>query len=231
MASNNPALDLADIDASLASLNATAFNQSSDDMVPLHIAKCDIQDDSEATSSDSSSGPRKTTLPKSRAKKLRKAAHRTQASKPLLRPAKDILSRIRHDPSLDESDYIVGYHDRHADVMEMDVSEWKGGGDYTDEEWIPQHRIMYFRKKSDQDGRRVWDRASRLDRLFGSGVIATQEERDDVESEHEGEDVSDDEGRAATARSGEEDDTRAHSLAPTMTDKRTPSPQLNIDES
>lgn len=53
----------------------------------------------------------------------------------------------------------------------MDVSAWKGGvADVTDEEWIPQHRIMYFRKKGDEEGRRVWDRATRLDRLFGSGV-------------------------------------------------------------
>ena len=49
----------------------------------------------------------------------------------------------------------------------------------TDEEWIPQHRIMYFRKKGDDEGRRVWDRATRLDRLFGSGVapIPALEER------------------------------------------------------
>ena len=56
--------------------------------------------------------------------------------------------------------------------MELDVSAWKGGvADFTDEEWIPQHRIMYFRKKGDEEGRRVWDRATRLDRLFGSGVM------------------------------------------------------------
>lgn len=58
-------------------------------------------------------------------------------------------------------------------MMEMDVSAWKGGvADVTDEEWIPQHRIMYFRKKGNEkeEGRRVWDRATRLDSLFGSGV-------------------------------------------------------------
>lgn len=67
---------------------------------------------------------------------------------------------------------MVGYIDRHApEMMEMDVSAWKGGvADVTDEEWIPQHRIMYFRKRGDEEGRRVWDRATRLDRLFGSGV-------------------------------------------------------------
>ena len=52
----------------------------------------------------------------------------------------------------------------------------------TDEEWIPQHRIMYFRKKEDDEGRRVWDRATRLDRLFGSGVapVSPLEEAQEV---------------------------------------------------
>ena len=59
-------------------------------------------------------------------------------------------------------------------MMELDVSVWKGGvADFTDEEWIPQHRIMYFRKKGDGEGQRIWDRATRLDRLFGSGVTPT----------------------------------------------------------
>lgn len=150
-----------------------SLNQADNDIVPLHAPQPELQDDSEANDSDSSASPsRQFSLPRSRAKKVRKAAHKTQQSKPLLRPAKDILSRIRHDPALEESDFIVGYLDRHCpDVMEMAVSTWKGGGDVTDEEWIPQHRIMYFRKKSDEAGRMVWDRAARLDRLFGSGVV------------------------------------------------------------
>lgn len=97
-----------------------------------------------------------------------------QASHPTLRPASDILSRIRHDPDLDESDYIVGYHDRHEpEAVEMAVSAWKGGGDVTDEEWIPQHRILYFRR--DSDGELVWHRGQRLDKLFGSGIQITAE--------------------------------------------------------
>ena len=111
-------------------------------------------------------------ISKSHAKKSRKQAgkQQSQSSKPPLRPAKDILSRIRHDPSLDENNFVVGYHDRHLpDVIDIDVSAWKGGGDSTDEEWIPQHRILYFRRKN-EDGGKVWDRARRLDRIFGSGI-------------------------------------------------------------
>ena len=129
-------------------------------------------------SSSSESEPSKTdsklsTTSRARAKKQRKAAHQTQPTRPSLRPAGDILSRIRHDPDLGgERQYVVGYLDRHErDPLEMDVTEWKGGvGDVTDEEFIPQHRILYFRKKDDTEGRKVWERATRLDRIFRSGV-------------------------------------------------------------
>lgn len=77
----------------------------------------------------------------------------------------------------------------------MDVAAWKGGvADVTDEEWIPQHRIMYFRKKGDEEeGRRVWDRASRLDKLFGSGVAPVPAYKE----AREGEEGRDDEGDVA----------------------------------
>lgn len=174
MAPKNFPVELEYSDWSLAKMNASGSLEDSEDMVTLEPSTAEKS--ASATDSDSSlpspSPSRKHTITRSRAKKVRKAAHQTQDSKPLLRPAKDILSRIRHDPSLNESDFIVGYIDRHApEMMEMDVSAWKGGvADVTDEEWIPQHRIMYFRKKGDEEGRRVWDRATRLDRLFGSGV-------------------------------------------------------------
>ena len=107
-----------------------------------------------------------------RNRKQNKYNDSNQVSQPTLRPASDILSRIRHDPDLDETDYIVGYHDRHEpEAVEMAVSAWKGGGDVTDEEWIPQHRTLYFRK--DSDGELVWHRGQRLDKLFGSGIQNT----------------------------------------------------------
>lgn len=69
--------------------------------------------------------------------------------------------------------------------MEM----WKGGGDVTDEEFIPLHRIAWFRLKG-EGGRKVWDREMRLDRLFGSGVPADVEDEqvleDHVKTESDG---------------------------------------------
>ena len=77
-------------------------------------------------------------------------------------------------------------------MMEMDVSAWKGGvADFTDEEWIPQHRIMYFRKKGEEGDRRVWDRATRLDRLFGSGVVPVAAPEGVQEGQQPGEDEAD----------------------------------------
>ncbi|KAL7629033.1 hypothetical protein AAE478_000551 [Parahypoxylon ruwenzoriense] len=88
------------------------------------------------------------------------------AYKGRFRSAGDVLSRLRWDQSLDSSDYIVGYEDRFSGVMERPVDSWKS--ETTDEEFIPEHRIMYFKRKS--DGMIVWDRHERRDEIFGSGV-------------------------------------------------------------
>ena len=74
----------------------------------------------------------------------------------------------------------MGYHDRHADVMELPVSSWRGGGDVTDEEFIPQHRILYFRRK--EDGIKVWDRKERLDLLFNSGNGSVKDDGEKVDA-------------------------------------------------
>lgn len=81
------------------------------------------------------------------------------------RTAADVLNRLRWDPSLDSGDYIVGYEDRFVGAMERGLESWKS--EQTDEEFIPQHRILYFKRKSDQVI--VWERRTRTDLLFGSG--------------------------------------------------------------
>lgn len=81
------------------------------------------------------------------------------------RAAADVISRLRWDPSLDSSDYIVGYEDRFKGAMEKALDAWKS--EQTDEEFIPQHRILYFKRRS--DGVTVWERRTRKDELFGSG--------------------------------------------------------------
>ncbi|PSS02256.1 hypothetical protein BD289DRAFT_478917 [Coniella lustricola] len=81
------------------------------------------------------------------------------------RTAADVLNRLRWDPSLDSADYVVGYEDRFVGAMEKGLDTWKL--EQTHEEFIPQHRILYFKRKSEEIV--VWERRTRKDLLFGSG--------------------------------------------------------------
>lgn len=81
------------------------------------------------------------------------------------RTAQEVLNRLRWDHTLDSADYVIGYEDRFVGAMEKDLDGWKS--EQTDEEFIPQHRILYFKRKS--DGVNMWERRTRTDLLFGSG--------------------------------------------------------------
>lgn len=82
------------------------------------------------------------------------------------RTAADVLNRLRWDTGFDANDFIVGYEDRFLGPRERAVEQWKR--EQTDEEFIPQHRILYFKRRS--DGVVVWERRSRTDDIFGSGI-------------------------------------------------------------
>ncbi|KPP74644.1 leukocyte receptor cluster member 9-like [Scleropages formosus] len=86
-----------------------------------------------------------------------------------MRPAADVVSRILWDSSLDPSDFAVGYLDRFLGVLERPFSEFSWDRDvcncdFAEELALPQHRIKYFTYK----GKRIWDRESRMDGVFGS---------------------------------------------------------------
>ncbi|KAL6709443.1 hypothetical protein ACN47E_001378 [Coniothyrium glycines] len=89
-----------------------------------------------------------------------------------LRPASDVLNRLRWDPTLDPGEYIIGYEDRFLGAKEISLERWKT--EQTDEEFIPQHRILYFKKRGGQEGKGevVWERTTRIDQIFGSGAGA-----------------------------------------------------------
>ena len=82
------------------------------------------------------------------------------------RTAADVMNRLRWDPELDSGDYVVGYEDRFLGPRERALDAWKT--EQTDEEFIPQHRILYFKRAT--DGEVVWERKTRKDVVFGSGV-------------------------------------------------------------
>ncbi|OLN95647.1 Nuclear poly(A) polymerase 1 [Colletotrichum chlorophyti] len=79
-----------------------------------------------------------------------------------LRTALDVMNRLRWDPSIDSNDYLIGYEDRFLGPQEKALSAWKS--EQTDEEFIPQHRILWFKRRSDQVV--VWHRTERIDLLF-----------------------------------------------------------------
>ncbi|CAG7566524.1 unnamed protein product [Fusarium equiseti] len=82
------------------------------------------------------------------------------------RTAADVLNRLRWDTNFDPSDYIIGYEDRFLGARERAVEQWKS--EQTDEEFIPQHRILYFKRRADNAV--VWERRTRVDDIFGSGI-------------------------------------------------------------
>ncbi|XP_076010896.1 leukocyte receptor cluster member 9 isoform X2 [Genypterus blacodes] len=89
--------------------------------------------------------------------------------KPRMRTADEVISRILWDPSVEASEFIVGYVDRFLGVLERPFSEFSWDTDpcdcdYSSELALPRHRIQYFSYR----GHRVWDRHSRTDRVFGS---------------------------------------------------------------
>lgn len=91
-----------------------------------------------------------------------------QATKKL-RTASDVLNRLRYDSRYKIDEFVVGYKDRHTlRIMEKPAAEW--AKDTTDEEFIPEHRIEYFKQYSPGGNQEIlWDKSSRLDRIFQHG--------------------------------------------------------------
>ncbi|KAL8763608.1 MAG: hypothetical protein Q9184_000608 [Pyrenodesmia sp. 2 TL-2023] len=120
-------------------------------------------------------------MSKAKAKRVRKELNRSGPSQPAastpLRPAQDVMNRIRHDEDLRVSDYIVGYRDRHVGIMEKAVENWSFEG-VEEEEFIPLHRVVYFKRIS--DGHIVWHREIRVDEIFWSGISAEKGVSEDV---------------------------------------------------
>ncbi|KAF6811580.1 DUF455 domain-containing protein (endonuclease/exonuclease/phosphatase) [Colletotrichum plurivorum] len=99
---------------------------------------------------------------KAKAKRLRPMVVANPESAGKFRTALDVLNRLRWDPQIDSSDFLIGYEDRFLGPQEKALSAWKS--EQTDEEFIPQHRILWFKRQS--DGLVVWHRSRRIDLLF-----------------------------------------------------------------
>lgn len=80
----------------------------------------------------------------------------------------DVINRIIWDGNFDSQNYRIIYEDRFNGRLEVNLASWKK--DLTDEEFIPQHRILYIERKSDHEV--VWDKRRRIDKVFYSGNSA-----------------------------------------------------------
>ncbi|KAL4934544.1 DUF504 domain-containing protein [Aspergillus undulatus] len=134
-----------------------------------------MADDKQTSETELAPGPDKADSPKRSPTPL---AHEARSAFPTLessrsaenrlRPAADILNRLIWDESYDSTDYVIGYEDRFEGRMEASLNSWKR--ESTDDEFIPQHRILYIKRKSDSEI--VWDRRRRIDQIFKSGNSA-----------------------------------------------------------
>lgn len=93
-----------------------------------------------------------------------------------LRPALDVIHRIKWDPNFDAKDYGVEFSDAYHRTRCRTVSAWKE--DVTHDMFIPQHRILNI---FGPDHKPVWDRKRRLDLMFGSGTAMASRRLDDIE--------------------------------------------------
>lgn len=75
-----------------------------------------------------------------------------------LRSPKDVLSRLRYGGERKMDEYVVGYIDRQAGILEKPVGEWQ--------EYEEHELIAYF--KHVPDDLIVWDRARKIDRVFNA---------------------------------------------------------------
>lgn len=104
---------------------------------------------------------------KSKAEKKNLDTEKDSGKKPSMRTAADVISRILWDESLLVEEFLVGYLDRFSGIQEKPFSafSWEdvASVDYYTLA-IPKHRICYFKYKAVK----VWDKAERLDLVFGS---------------------------------------------------------------
>ena len=90
----------------------------------------------------------------------------------------DVLHRLQWDSDLDVSQYLIGYLERFEGIKE--IPAWSWISESTDEEWIPQHRIKYFKKiHGGAEHEVVWDREKRVDKIFNTGSTSNRIETSD----------------------------------------------------
>ncbi|KAI8835379.1 hypothetical protein BJ741DRAFT_607799, partial [Chytriomyces cf. hyalinus JEL632] len=97
----------------------------------------------------------------------------TISSKSKLRSSEDVFNRIVWDNRFDQDEFVIGYMDRFTGIQEIPFTDFAARkADQQGEDWIPFHRVWYFKRVvvSEQSGESVvevvWDRKSKSDCIF-----------------------------------------------------------------
>ena len=158
-------------------------------------------------------------LPKKSQRKIQgdKKVKEEKGKLPSMKTAADVISRLQWDRDLPTEHFVVGYLDRFLGVLEQPFTafSWEDLASVDDFEVlaVPQHRIQYFKYR----GEKVWDKASRLDLVFGSQgeerSIKDVMDQVDARKEEEFEESEDEEDLVVIGEQREEDHVEALLLA------------------
>jgi uncharacterized protein (UPF0248 family) len=81
------------------------------------------------------------------------------------RTAAEVHNRLKYDDSWDIDEFVLGYIDRHNEkIVEKSAGDWVR--ETTAEEFIPEHRIEYFKKVGSAAEEFVWHKSRKVDQIF-----------------------------------------------------------------
>ncbi|RDL40734.1 uncharacterized protein BP5553_00713 [Venustampulla echinocandica] len=102
--------------------------------------------------------------------------HSSDTKAKRFRTASEVLNRLKFDNNYNIDEWAIGYIDRVRDmILEKPASDWDR--ETTAEEFIPEHRIEYFKRYSpggegevgEERGEIMWSKKQKLDEIFRSG--------------------------------------------------------------
>lgn len=144
---------------------------SDDEAEEEQVEEASIQEEETSTSArDSWEGFQAISSAQRKRDAAAKPKHAPHVPAGKLRTSSDVYNRLIWDNtgSVTKDGYVIGYEDRFKGIKETPLTAWKR--ETSDESFIPFHRIVYFKRVI--DGVNVWDKRTKVDLVFGSGVGA-----------------------------------------------------------
>ncbi|KAJ3297467.1 hypothetical protein HDU79_003548 [Rhizoclosmatium sp. JEL0117] len=84
-----------------------------------------------------------------------------------LRSSEDVFNRILWDNTFEREYFVIGYMDRFTGMQELSFNDFAiRKADQQGEDWIPFHRVWYFKEVKKGGERLMWDRKTKTDLIF-----------------------------------------------------------------